>query len=109
MRAAILIFSLLFTGCAHQYSLSEIQQYDQAMKLSEAQGIDTQFMHGRLVEMLASYAKHPGEDPYEQAARQASQAMGIAAAASLYEALKPPIQPMPMGFGEFTGKFDDGQ
>lgn len=103
MKKVMVLLCLIATGCSHRYSLYELQEYDQAMKLSQEQGMDTQFMREQMAAMLTSYAKHPGEDPFVRSARQESQALGIAAAASLYEATKPQPQPMPMGFGEFTG------
>ncbi len=93
---------LMSSGCAFKrYSLREIQEYDQVIKVAESNHIDTTAAHKKLVEMFMSYMEHPGVDPYVQAALDASQGMEMMGAASAVQAINQTAamyqsQPMPV-------------
>lgn len=86
-KIIVLAVALSLTGCAGQrYTLNQIRDYDQAIKIADSNGMDTKLMHDHLVEMVFSYAQHPGEDEYTKAARMQARAMqtqSLAAIAAL--------------------------
>lgn len=93
---------LCLIGCSpHRYSLMDIQQYNQAMMIAESRGVDTTSMHVHLVDMLVSYSKNPGKDPYAEAMKEEADAAVLGSAGIFYQATKPEPQQMPMSPGEF--------
>lgn len=89
-------------GCAPaRVSLREIREYDQGIKIAEANGVDTTEQHKRLVEMLVSYLEHPALNSDTVALQTAAQAASFDAAANVYQAFRPEPYAAPMSPGEY--------
>ena len=100
----VLGFCLLLIGCAPtRYSLREIREYDQAITLAEAQGIDTTAEHRKLVDMLISYMKNPGMDQSDRAMHRMATAQTLQAINSM-PIMQPVYNPPPMTFNQWRGR-----
>lgn len=91
MRNLIWAGALVFVvGCAPRYSIREVRDYREAIKIAEEEGFDTTRQREHLAEMVDSYMDNPGLDAQDQAMRQ----MALSQAAMAFNS-NPYFQPQP--------------
>lgn len=81
--AGVLVFVV---GCAPRYSIREVRDYREAIKIAEEEGFDTTRQREHLAEMVESYMENPGLDAQDQ--------MALSQAAMAFNA-NPYLQPQP--------------
>lgn len=83
---AVLGVALVFGGCAPRYSIRQVRDYHEAIKMAEASGFDTTRQREHLAEMVESYMDNPGLDAQDQ--------MALSQAAMAFNS-NPYFQPQP--------------